>query len=250
MPAYAVPGDDVTAELVPAGAAAADAAGTIGTRIPELSGRPVLDPSVSFAVHSAEGHAADLRAGGPRRSAAGFYPVDPDLAGYVVLDFGAFDAWYEEDELNVAHPRDPFHRIDVFPSSRHVRVELDGRGWRPHRSRYRLDIPAAAARRRAGSRPHRILQRAARRHCGRRTPRAAHHPLVFRAGHLKAPGQLPGLNTALPGQMHEQGHCQRPKFGPAPLSAAPPDRSGSPSVIRQRCTADRALQVGRCEPAG
>ena len=27
------------------------------------------------------------------------------LAGYVVLDFGAFDAWYEEDELNVAHPR-------------------------------------------------------------------------------------------------------------------------------------------------
>jgi uncharacterized protein (DUF427 family) len=42
------------------------------------------------------------------------------------LDFGAFDAWYEEDELNVAHPRDPFHRIDVLPSSRRVRVELDG----------------------------------------------------------------------------------------------------------------------------
>ena len=26
----------------------------------------------------------------------------------------------------MAHPRDPFHRIDVLPSSRHVRVELDG----------------------------------------------------------------------------------------------------------------------------
>jgi uncharacterized protein (DUF427 family) len=44
----------------------------------------------------------------------------------VVLDFGAFDAWYEEDELNVAHPRDPFHRIDVLPSSRQVQLELDG----------------------------------------------------------------------------------------------------------------------------
>jgi uncharacterized protein (DUF427 family) len=44
----------------------------------------------------------------------------------VVLDFGAFDAWYEEDEQNVSHPRDPFHRIDVLPSSRRLRLELDG----------------------------------------------------------------------------------------------------------------------------
>jgi uncharacterized protein (DUF427 family) len=126
VPSYAVPGDAVTAELVPADAADADAAGTVGARMPELSERPVLDPSVPFAVHSAEGRAVDLRAGGQTRRRAGFYPADPDLAGYVVLDFVAFDAWYEEDELNVAHPRDPFHRIDVLPSSRQVRVELDG----------------------------------------------------------------------------------------------------------------------------
>ena len=44
----------------------------------------------------------------------------------MILDFTAFDAWYEEDELNVAHPRDPFHRVDVLPSSRQVRLELDG----------------------------------------------------------------------------------------------------------------------------
>jgi uncharacterized protein (DUF427 family) len=126
VPSYAVPADDIAAELAPAGTAATDAAGTIGAHTPELSGRPVLDPSVPFAVHSAEGHAADLRAGEQDRPGAGFYPTDPDLAGYVVLDFGAFDAWYEEDERNVAHPRDPFHRVDVLPSSRHVRVELDG----------------------------------------------------------------------------------------------------------------------------
>jgi uncharacterized protein (DUF427 family) len=126
VPSYAVPSDDVAAELVPADVAATDAVGTIGARIPELSGRPVLDPSVPFAVHTAAGRAVDLRAGGQSRPGAGFYLADPDLAGYVVLDFGAFDAWYEEDELNVAHPRDPFHRIDVLPSSRQVRVELGG----------------------------------------------------------------------------------------------------------------------------
>ena len=44
----------------------------------------------------------------------------------MLLQFEAFDAWYEEDERNVAHPRDPFHRIDTLHSSRHVLVELDG----------------------------------------------------------------------------------------------------------------------------
>jgi uncharacterized protein (DUF427 family) len=127
VPSYAVPADDVTAELVPADVAAVGAAGNVGVLMPELSGRPVLDPSVPFAVHTAEGRVVDLSAGGQNRPGAGFYPADPDLAGYVVLDFGAFDAWYEEDELTVAHPRDPFHRIDVLSSSREVRIELDGR---------------------------------------------------------------------------------------------------------------------------
>jgi uncharacterized protein (DUF427 family) len=126
VPSYAVPADDIVADLVPAGAVTADATGTIGARLPDLSGRPVLDPSIPFAVHTTEGRAADVRAGEQNRPGAGFQPADPHLAGYVVLDFSAFDAWYEEDELNVAHPRDPFHRIDVLPSSRHVRLELDG----------------------------------------------------------------------------------------------------------------------------
>jgi uncharacterized protein (DUF427 family) len=126
VPSYAVPTDDIAAELMPADVAAADATGNLGAHMPELSGRPVLDPSIPFAVHSTEGRAADLRAGKQNRPGAGFYPADPGLAGYVVLDFGAFDAWHEEDALNVAHPQDPFHRVDVLPSSRHVCVELDG----------------------------------------------------------------------------------------------------------------------------
>ena len=51
---------------------------------------------------------------------------DPELAGLVYVPFEAADKWYEEDELILGHARDPFARIDVRQSSRHVRVEKDG----------------------------------------------------------------------------------------------------------------------------
>ena len=131
VPSYAIPVEDFHGELLPADPAGAgttgtDAADAAGVPLPDVTARPVLDPSIPFAVHTTPGQVVTVRAGGQDRPGAGFRPAEPDLAGYVVLDFGAFDAWYEEDEPNVAHPRDPFHRIDVLPSSRPVRVELDG----------------------------------------------------------------------------------------------------------------------------
>jgi uncharacterized protein (DUF427 family) len=127
VPSYAVPTEDVRGDLVPAGAGNDAGPGDeVGVRLADVTALRVLDPRVPFAVHSTAGEAVDLRAAGQVRPGAGFRPADPDLAGLVILDFGAFDAWYEEDELNVAHPRDPFHRIDVLPSSRQVRLELDG----------------------------------------------------------------------------------------------------------------------------
>lgn len=51
---------------------------------------------------------------------------DPDLPGRVTVDWDAADAWFEEDERVLVHPRDPYHRIDTFATSRHVRVLLDG----------------------------------------------------------------------------------------------------------------------------
>jgi len=36
------------------------------------------------------------------------------------------DRWLEEDEEIYVHPRDPYHRIDVLDSSRHVRISLEG----------------------------------------------------------------------------------------------------------------------------
>jgi uncharacterized protein (DUF427 family) len=125
VPSYAVPVDDVDAELVEAtddGSEAQEPA--IGA--PRLGDRVVLDPSVPFSVHTAAGRPLTIRARGGEAEAAAFRPSDPALEGFVVLDFAAFDAWYEEDERNFGHPRDPFHRIDIVRSSRHVRVELDG----------------------------------------------------------------------------------------------------------------------------
>ncbi len=111
---YAVPESDVAATLVES-----DAAGdsTIGDRRP-----PVYDPRVPFAVHTAEGQPLTVRTDRQVREAAAFRLADPALAGYVVLDFAAFD-WWEEDEPIVGHPRDPLHRIDVRRSSRSVRIE-------------------------------------------------------------------------------------------------------------------------------
>ena len=52
--------------------------------------------------------------------AAGF------LAGHLALDWTAIDEWFAEDELVLGHPRDPYSRIEVLRSTRHVRVLLDG----------------------------------------------------------------------------------------------------------------------------
>jgi uncharacterized protein (DUF427 family) len=126
VPSYAVPMEDLRGELVPAGPGGAGPGDDVGVALADVTALRVLDPRVPFTVHSTAGEVVDLRAAGQLRPGAGFCPADPDLAGLVVLDFGAFDAWFEEDEQNVAHPRDPFHRIDVLPSSRQVRLELDG----------------------------------------------------------------------------------------------------------------------------
>ncbi len=46
--------------------------------------------------------------------------------GYVEIDWDAMDEWLEEDEVAFGHPRDPFHRIDVRATSRHVKVAVGG----------------------------------------------------------------------------------------------------------------------------
>jgi len=125
VPTYAVPITALTAQLAPAGAESG-ADENVGARLPAISSRPILDPTVPFSAHSCGGTAFDVIAGQKTRAGAAFRPDDPDLAGYVILDFAAFE-WLDEDEPVVSHPHDPFSRIEVLRSSRHVRVGVDGR---------------------------------------------------------------------------------------------------------------------------
>lgn len=50
----------------------------------------------------------------------------PDFSGYITFDWKAMDAWFEEDEQVIGHPRDPYHRVDTIRSSRHIKVVVDG----------------------------------------------------------------------------------------------------------------------------
>jgi uncharacterized protein (DUF427 family) len=87
------------------------------------------DGGVAHSPSRGEGRTFTVKAGGrvaPR--AALRYEDSPieELRELVRLDWPAMDAWFEEDEEVFTHPRDPYTRIDVLASSRHVRVEVDG----------------------------------------------------------------------------------------------------------------------------
>jgi uncharacterized protein (DUF427 family) len=114
VPTYAVPETCVAARLESVG------------RVGDLAELPVLVPTNPFTAHTCTGEMFDVIVGGRRRRSAAFRPDDPDLTGHVTFDFNAFE-WHEEDEPIVGHPHDPFKRIDILASSRHIRLEWGGR---------------------------------------------------------------------------------------------------------------------------
>ena len=103
-PVYYVPAEDVRAELIPAG---------VTEHSPGRGDGEVLDVKV---------------AGATAPGAARRYPASPleQLRGLIRLDWNAMSEWMEEDEPVYHHARDPYHRVDILGSSRHVRVEVDG----------------------------------------------------------------------------------------------------------------------------
>ncbi|MCU1393564.1 MAG: hypothetical protein JWM34_1992 [Ilumatobacteraceae bacterium] len=50
----------------------------------------------------------------------------PSLDGLISFEWNLMDAWFEEDDQAFVHPRDPYTRVEVLASSRHVTVSLDG----------------------------------------------------------------------------------------------------------------------------
>jgi uncharacterized protein (DUF427 family) len=103
-PTYYFPAADVVAKLEPIGA---------------------LDHSPSRG----DGEILDVRAGESVAPGAGRrYPNSPieELRDLVRFEWSALSEWFEEDEPVYFHARDPYARIDILASTRHVVVEVDG----------------------------------------------------------------------------------------------------------------------------
>jgi uncharacterized protein (DUF427 family) len=103
-PAYYLPADDLMATLEASG---------------EVSHSPSRGDGTVYDV-IIDGHTAKAAALRYRDS-----PI-PELRDLVRLEWGAMDEWLEEDEPVYVHPRDPYKRVDILASSRHVVVEVDG----------------------------------------------------------------------------------------------------------------------------
>ena len=68
-----------------------------------------------------------VKAGGKEGAAYRYLePKIEELADHIAFEWGSLDHWFEEDEEVFTHPRDPYTRLDILPSSRRVRVEIDG----------------------------------------------------------------------------------------------------------------------------
>lgn len=72
-----------------------------------------------------------VEAGGQMAEMAAWRFVAPppelkELTGYFSFVWDKMDAWYEEEEEVFVHARDPYKRVDVMPSSRHVKVVIEG----------------------------------------------------------------------------------------------------------------------------
>ena len=91
----------------------------------------LLVPTATLTHSPSRGDAQHftIKAGDKESHDAALRYVDspiPELRDLIRLDWAAMDGWFEEDEEVHTHPRDPYKRVDVLASSRHVQVELDG----------------------------------------------------------------------------------------------------------------------------
>jgi uncharacterized protein (DUF427 family) len=93
----------------------------------------LLEPSDRHTRCPKKGEASyyTIRAGDKEVKAGAWYYPEPLAGAEPIKDLIAFywhwmDHWYEEDEEAFVHPRDPYHRVDVLSTSRHIRISLDG----------------------------------------------------------------------------------------------------------------------------
>ena len=104
-PAYYFPREDVRMELLTPGG--------------HTQHSPSRGDAHTFTIKSGNREVKD---------AAWHYPESPvaELRNMIRFDWDSMDNWFEEDEEVYVHPHDPYTRIDILHSSRHVEVEVNG----------------------------------------------------------------------------------------------------------------------------
>jgi len=107
LPVYYFPRDDVRMELL------------------EASGHRNHDE------HKGDAALWTIRAGSKVEEDAAWSYADPiaewpEISNHVGFQWSKMDKWMEEEEEVFVHPRDPYKRVDVMPSTRHVRVVVGG----------------------------------------------------------------------------------------------------------------------------
>lgn len=103
-PQYYVPRNDVRAAMVPTGRTKTSRSRGVGRlHTVEVPGCEAVEAATTYDES----------------------PI-PELHGLVRFKWDAMDAWFEEDQEVYTHPRSPYTRVDILPSSRHVTVEAGG----------------------------------------------------------------------------------------------------------------------------
>lgn len=102
-PTYYFPAEDVKTELL--------------VETGETRKSPSRGEATQYVVKAGNGEGAAYSYHAPR--------ID-SLAGHYAFVWKTMDHWFEEDEEVWVHARDPYTRIDILPSSRRVRIEIDG----------------------------------------------------------------------------------------------------------------------------
>jgi uncharacterized protein (DUF427 family) len=90
----------------------------------------VLEPT-AHEQPSGESKYWNVKVGNQVARQAAWALLDPPrhlsaLKGYITFRWSAMEAWYEEEEEVFVHARDPYKRVDVLASSRHIRIAVAG----------------------------------------------------------------------------------------------------------------------------